>query len=216
MVLGKRASNVVRAQLRSARWLHILVHVGALVPLVVLVAQYALGRLSVNPIRDVTLRTGRTALNMLVLSLACTPLALVTGRAAIRALRRPLGLYAAFYAVLHFLVYAAWDYQLQFDLIWLELRSNRFLQVGLAALIILVALAVTSLRPLVRRMRRAWVWLHRLAYAAGLLAALHFFWAVKVDRRVPILYGAIVALLLVLRLPPVKEGVRKLRARVLA
>ena len=211
MVLGK-----ARVERPFARWLHILVHAGAWVPLVVLIAQYALGRLSVNPIRDVTLRTGRTALNLMVLSLACTPLALVTGWGAIRALRRPLGLYAAFYAGVHFLVFAAWDYGLQFDLIWLELRSNCFLQVGLAALVILVALAVTSLRALIRRMGRAWKWLHRLAYAAGLLAALHFFWAVKVDRRAPILYGAVVALLLVLRLPPVKEGVRKLRGRVSA
>jgi sulfoxide reductase heme-binding subunit YedZ len=190
MVLGK-----ARVERPFARWLHVLVHAGAWVPLAVLIAQYALGRLSVNPIRDVTLRTGW---------------------GAIRALRKLLGLYAAFYAGLHFLVFAAWDYGLQLDLIWLELRSNRFLQVGLAALVILAALAVTSLRPLIRRVGRAWVWLHRLVYAAGLLAALHFFWAVKVDRRVPILYGAIVALLLLLRLPPVREGVRKLWGRVSA
>ncbi len=209
MVLGK-----VRVERLFARWLHVLVHAGAWVPLIVLIAQYALGRLSVNPIRDVTLRTGRTALSLLVLSLACAPLALVTGWGAIRALRKPLGLYAAFYAGLHFLVFAAWDYGLQLDLIWLELRSNRFLQVGLAALVILVALAVTSLRPLIRRMGRAWKWLHRLVYAAGLLAALHFFWAVKVDRRVPILYGGTVVLLLLLRLPPVKAGVRRLREQM--
>jgi sulfoxide reductase heme-binding subunit YedZ len=209
MVLGK-----ARVERPFARWLRLVVHVGALVPLVVLIVQYGLGRLSFNPIRDITLRTGRTTINLLVLSLVCTPLALVTGWGAIRALRRPLGLYAALYAGVHFLVFAAWDYGLQFDLIWLELRSNRFLQVGLVALIFLAALAVTSLRPLIRRMGRAWKWLHRLAYAAGLLAALHFYWAVKVDRRVPILYGVIVALLLALRLPPVKEGVRRLRAQL--
>lgn len=208
MVLVKRASNGT-----YARWLHAAVHLGALVPLLVLVAQVALGRLSVDPIRDVELRTGRTTLNLLVLSLACTPLALVTGWKAIRGLRRPLGLYAALYAGLHFLVFSAWDYGLQFDLIWLDLRGNRFLQVGLPALVILVALAVTSLRPLIRRMGRAWKWLHRLAYAAGLLGSLHFYWAVKVDRRVPILYGAIVVLLLVLRLPPVVGAVHKLQER---
>lgn len=216
MVLGKQGANERGLKPAFARWLRVAVHAGALVPLVVLIAQYALGRLSVNPIRDVTLRTGRTAVNLLVLSLACTPLGLVTGWGAIRALRRPLGLYAAAYAVLHFLVYVGWDYQLQFGLIWLELRSNRFLQVGLAALVILMALAATSLRPTIRRMGRAWTWLHRLAYVAGLLAALHFYWAAKVDRRVPIVYGAIVALLLMLRLPPVKAGIRKLREQVSA
>jgi sulfoxide reductase heme-binding subunit YedZ len=211
MVLGKRGSIG-----SFARWLHVAVHVGVLLSLLVLLAQVALGRLSVDPIRDVELRTGRTTLNLLVLSLACTPLALVTGWRAIRGLRRPLGLYAALYAGLHFLVFTAWDYGLQFDLIWLDLRSNRFLQVGLVTLAIVALLAVTSLRPLVRRMGRAWRWVHRLAYAAGLLAGLHFYWAVKVDRRVPILYGAIVALLLVLRLPPVVAAVRTLRKRVSA
>jgi sulfoxide reductase heme-binding subunit YedZ len=214
MVLGKRGENGRGTRPAFARWLRVAVHAGSLVPLIVLIAQVALGRLSVNPIRDVTLRTGRTAISLLVLSLACTPAAAVTGWKAIRALRRLLGLYAAAYAVLHFLVYSGWDYQFQFNLIWLELRSNRFLQVGLAALAILIALAVTSLRPLVRRMGRAWTWLHRLAYVAGLLAALHFYWAAKVDRRVPIVYGAIVVLLLVLRLPPVKAGIRKLREQV--
>lgn len=209
MVLDK-----ARRKRAFVRWLHVAVHVGALVPLAVLIAQVALGRLSVNPIQDVTLRTGRTTLNLLVLSLACTPLAMVTGWQAIRRLRRPLGLYAAGYAALHFLVYAGWDYGFQFDLIWLDLQSNRFLLVGLATLVILTGLAVTSLRPLIRRMGRAWKWLHRLAYAAGLLGALHFYWAIKLDRRVPILYGAIVVLLLLLRLPPVKAGVRKLREQV--
>jgi sulfoxide reductase heme-binding subunit YedZ len=209
MVLGK-----ARGERTVVRWLHAAVHLGALVSLLVLVAQYGLGGLSVDPIRDVELRTGRTALTCLVLSLACTPLSLVTGWRAVRGLRRPVGLYAASYVGLHFLAFAAWDYGLQFGLIWLDLRSNRFLQVGLAALAIVAVLAVTSLRPLVRRMGRAWKWVHRLAYAAGLLAALHFYWAVKADRRVPILYGAIVVLLLVLRLPPVKEGVQKLRERL--
>ena len=211
MVLGK-----ARVGRSIARWLHVAVHVGALAPLAVLIAQYALGRLSVNPIRDVTLRTGRMAMDLLVLSLACTPLALVTGWGTIRALRRPLGLYAAGYAMLHFLVYAGWDYQLRFDLMWLELRSNRFLQVGLAALAILIALAVTSLRPVIRRMGRVWGWLHRLAYVAGLLAALHFYWAAKVDRWVPMVYGGIVVVSLLLRIPVVKTGVRKLRERVAA
>jgi sulfoxide reductase heme-binding subunit YedZ len=209
MVLGKRAPDRT-----VVRGLHVAVHVGALLPLLVLVAQFALGRLSVDPIRDVELRTGRTTLNLLVLSLACTPLALVTGWGPIRSLHRPLGLYAALYAGLHFAAFAGWDYGLQFDLIWLDLRGNRFLQVGLPALLILVALAVTSLRPLIRRMGRAWKWLHRLVYAAVLLGSLHFYWAVKVDRRVPILYGAIVVLLLALRLPPIRDGVLKLRERV--
>lgn len=180
-------------------------HAGALLPLALLIAAYALGRLSANPIREATLRTGRAALVLLLLSLACTPLRLL-GLSQAGALRRPLGLYAAFYALLHVGVFAVWDYRLQFDLIWLDLRYNRFLQIGLAALSILVVLAITSVRGLRRRMGRAWTWLHRLAYVAAALAVWHNFWAIKVDRRVPLIYGGVLVLLLLLRLPWVRRA----------
>ncbi|MFN2168899.1 MAG: sulfite oxidase heme-binding subunit YedZ [Anaerolineae bacterium] len=204
MVLGARGKAVLRIALRVA------VHVGALVPLGVLVAAYALDRLSVEPIREVTLRTGRTALVLLLLSLACTPLRLL-GVAQAGPLRRPLGLYAAFYALLHFGVYALWDYRLQLDLIWLDLRYNRFLQIGLAALLIVIALAITSTRGWRRRLDRAWAWLHRLAYAAAALAVVHYFWAVKADRRVPLVYGGVLALLLLFRLPWVQRALARVR-----
>ena len=183
-------------------------HVGALLPLAFVIAAYAQGCLGVEPVREVTLRTGRTALVLLLLSLACTPLRLLGVRQA-GPLRRPLGLYAAFYALLHFGVFALWDYGAQLDLIWLDLRYNRFLQVGLAALLILVPLAVTSLRGVRRRMGRSWVWLHRLVYLAAALAVGHFFWAVKADRRVPLIYGGVLAVLLLFRLPWVQRALRR-------
>jgi sulfoxide reductase heme-binding subunit YedZ len=201
MVLGS-------SRQRTRRILRIAVHVGALVPLVLLIVAYARDQLTIEPIREATLRTGRTALVLLLLSLACTPLRLL-GIPQAAALRRPLGLYAAFYALFHFGIFVAWDYRLQLDLIWLDLRYNRFQQIGLAALLILIPLAVTSVRALQRRMGRAWRWLHRLVYVAAALAVAHFYWAVKADRRVPLLSGGVLAFLLLFRLPWVQRMLRR-------
>ncbi len=205
MVLGTRGRRAARIVLRVA------VHAGALLPLGLLIAAYALGRLSVDPIREVTLRTGRTALVLLLLSLACTPLRLL-GLSQAATLRRPLGLYAAFYALLHLSVFAVWDYGVQFDLIWLDLRYNRFLQIGLAALLILIPLAITSTHRWRQRLGRTWTWLHRLVYAATALAVVHFYRAVKADRRVPLIYGGVLALLLLFRLPWVQRALRRARS----
>jgi sulfoxide reductase heme-binding subunit YedZ len=206
MVLGTRGKRAVRTALRVA------VHVGALLPLGLLIAAYARGGLSVEPVREATLRSGRTAVVLLLLSLACTPLRLL-GVSQAAALRRPLGLYAALYALLHFGVFVVWDYRLQLDLVWLDLRYNRFLQIGLAALAILIPLAITSTRGVQRRMGRAWRWLHRLVYLAAALAVVHFFWAVKADRRVPLVYGGVLLVLLLFRLPWVRRTLRRVRAR---
>jgi sulfoxide reductase heme-binding subunit YedZ len=192
----------------------IATHAAALAPLVVTIVQYATGALSVDPIRAVTLRTGRYTLVLLVLTLACTPAAIMTGFGAVVRLRKPMGLYAALYATLHFLVFAAWDYGLQLDLIWLEVRQKPYIQVGLVTLAILILLAITSTRGWMRRLGRRWKRLHRWVYAAGLLAVLHYLWVVKASPSTPLTYGAIVVALLAVRIPPVARAIRALRSRL--
>jgi sulfoxide reductase heme-binding subunit YedZ len=196
---------------RTTRWLILLTHIGAWLPLVLLAWQLWRGTLSVNPIRDVTLRTGKYALVLLVLSLACTPINTLFGYRPVLRVRKPLGLYAALYAGLHFLTFAAWDYGLQLDLIWIEIVQRPYIQVGLLTFVILILLAGTSTRGWVRRLGKGWKWLHRLAYIAGLLAVLHYLLVVKTIRPEPLIYAAIVALLLVLRIPAVARAVRRLR-----
>ena len=194
--------------------MQIVAHVGALLPLALLIADLAGGRLGFNPIRTITLRTGRYTLSLLMLTLACTPVHILFGyRAAIR-VRKPLGLYAALYATLHFCTFAAWDYGLQFDLIWVEVRDRPFIRVGLLALLILISLAVTSTRGWMRRLGKVWKWLHRLIYAAGLLAVIHFLWVVKAAPREPVIYGVLLAALLAVRLPFVRRAARRVRARI--
>jgi sulfoxide reductase heme-binding subunit YedZ len=205
---------VVLTQKLKAHWLQILAHLGALVPLVVLAWNYAQNQLTANPIREVTLRTGRAALVLLVLSLASTPIYVVSGFQPVLRLRRPLGLYAFLYAVLHGLTFAGLDYGFNLALIGEEVRQKRFIQVGFLAFLILLPLALTSTRGWMARLGRNWKRLHRLVYLAALAAVAHYVWAVKADVRKPLLYGAIVVALLIFRIPAVQNAVRNVRARI--
>lgn len=193
-------------------WLQILVHIAALLPLAILVWDFTQGGLTVNPIQEIQLRTGRYALVLLVLTLACTPISTMFGLKQILQLRRPLGLYAFLYASLHFLNFVGLDFGFNFDLIKEGILEKRFALVGLAAFLCLLPLAVTSTRGWMRRLGRNWHRLHWLIYPAALLAVLHFTLQVKADYRSPLLYGAVVVLLLVIRLPVLRKAVSKFRS----
>jgi len=197
----------------KAHWLQILTHVGALLPLGILAWDYAQNQLTANPIREITIRTGRSAVVLLLLSLACTPIYSLSGFQPVRRLRRPLGLYAFLYAGLHGLTFVGLDYGFDFALIGQELLQKRFVQVGVLAFLILAPLAITSTRGWMARLGQHWKRLHRLVYLAALLAGAHFLWAVKADNRLPLLYGAALAVLLIARIPAVQRGLRARRAR---
>jgi sulfoxide reductase heme-binding subunit YedZ len=202
---------VLTRKLRG-NWLRPLVHVGALTPLALLAWDYWGGHLSVNPIQDITLRTGKAALVLLVLSLACTPINTVFGfRSALR-VRRALGLYAFMYVGIHLLIFIGLDYGLDLVLIREAILEKRYALVGFAAFLLLLPLAVTSTKGWMRRLGQLWKRLHQAVYAAALLAVVHFVWLVKSDIRVPLLYGAIVVLLLVLRIPRVRRSVSHFRS----
>jgi sulfoxide reductase heme-binding subunit YedZ len=198
---------------RRVPWLQVLVHVGALLPLAQLVLQYVQGAFLVDPVLEITTRTGRLALLLLVLSLACTPLTTLSGWAGFRRMRRPLGLYAFLYAGLHGLTFVGLDYRFDLALLGPAILDARYVLVGMAAFLVLLPLALTSTRRWQRRLGRAWQRLHRLAYLAGLLAVVHFAWLVK-DLRDPLRYGGVLAALFVLRLPPVRRTIRGLRQRM--
>jgi len=195
--------------LRGARWKpagQIIVHLAALAPLALLIWDGLHGHLTAEPIRAITLRTGKPALVLLVLSLACTPLSAIFGLRQALKWRRPLGLYAFFYAALHFLIFAAVDYGLDLGLLREAIFEKRYALAGLAALLLLIPLAITSTRGWMRRLGKRWKRLHRLAYLAGILAVVHYVWLVKADRREPLMWGAALAVLLVLRLPAVRRA----------
>ena len=202
-------AGVRRSSSQVWRWVQVATHVAALAPLALLLLAWASGRLGANPVRAITLRTGRYALTLLVLSLACTPARIVTGVAAIQRLQRPLGLYAFFYVLLHLLTYVGLDFGFNWTFLWPDITQQHFIQVGLLAFLLLLPLAMTSTRWWRRRLGRNWKRLHRLAYLAAALAVLHFFWLVKGDWRRPLVVAIVLALLLLFRLPPIRKALTR-------
>jgi sulfoxide reductase heme-binding subunit YedZ len=199
-------------QRRPLSLLQLAVHVGAWIPLLVLLVDAQTGNLSINPYQDVQRRTGNIALILLILSLACTPINTLFRKPAVLKLNRPLGLYAYMYAVIHLFNFLVLDYGLQFDLILLDIADKRYIFVGLAALILLSLLALTSFRWWMKRMGKNWKRLHRLVYVVNLLVVLHFAWASKGDFfRLqgevlrPLLAFLVIAALLILRIPAVRR-----------
>jgi methionine sulfoxide reductase heme-binding subunit len=200
--------------------LQILAHLGALLPLAWLSWDYFQGNLSVNPIQDITLRTGKAALVLLVLSLACTPANTYFGWRQALSIRRALGLYAFGYAFTHFLIFIGLDYGFDWALLRLEIVEKPYVWVGSAALSILFILAITSTNGWKKRLGKSWKRLHRLVYPAAVLVIVHFAWVKKGDILAlqgdivqPLLFGLLVVTLLVARTAPVKKWFYRLRER---
>ncbi len=187
------------------RWLRLLVHFSALVPLAWIVWRYTQGLFLIDPVREITTLTGRTALILLMLMLACTPVSTVFGAKQVLRLRRPLGLYAFLYASVHFATFVWLDYRFDLGLLLEAVFAQRYVVVGFVSGLVLLVLASTSTRGWQKRLGKNWKRLHRLAYVAGILAVAHFAWLSK-DLRVPLRYGAVLALLLILRIPRVRKA----------
>lgn len=197
-----------------------IVHVGAWIPLIVLVWQAVTGNLTVNPVQAAIQRTGKTAFVLLVLSLTCTPLNSIFNFKPALKVRRALGLYAFLYAAGHFLLFSGLDYAFNLEFILADVGGKPYIWVGLSALIILTALAVTSFAWWKKRLGKNWKRLHRLVYLAGVLVALHYAWAKKGDLFTlsgdilqPFLWGLLILVLLAIRIPFVKRTLRGLVAK---
>ncbi len=193
--------------------LRILVHIGALIPLALIIVYAFTGHLTANPIQEATFRTGKTALTLLLLSLLCTPLNTLFGLKQVLPLRRTLGLYAFFYICIHLFIFAVVDYGLDWELIKQTIVEKRYVLVGFSAFLLLLPLALTSTKGWMRRLGKRWKQLHRLVYLAAVLVIIHFVWLVKADIREPLLYGAILGGLLLLRVPSVRRALTQLRYR---
>ena len=169
------------------------------------------GNLGVNPAETIQLETGRWALKFLLLSLAVTPVRRLTGWNVVIQYRRMLGLFAFFYASLHFLSYWAFDLDFAFAAMVGDVLKRPFIALGFAAFLLLVPLALTSTKGWIRRLGKKWTLLHRLVYVAAICAVIHFAWKVKVFTGDPVLYAAI--LTRAARLPP-RVDVWKVRGDV--
>jgi len=192
----------------------IFVHLASLVPLALIVYLSLTDGLTANPVQALTLRTGKAALWLLVLSLAATPMNTLFGfRQAIK-VRRALGLYAFLYASLHVIVFFYVDYALDFALILQDVGSKRYVIIGAATFLLLLPLALTSSRGWMKRLGKNWKRLHKLVYLAGVLAVVHYVWLVKSDIREPLAFGLAVGLLLLARVPSVRRPLSNLHMQM--
>ena len=186
------------------RWfgMKTMAHALALAPAIVLASDAIHDRLGADPVAVLTHQTGEWALRFLLLSLAMTPLRLMLKQNWPIRFRRLIGLYAFFYASLHFAVYLFLDLGSYWSQIGADILKRPFMTVGFAAWLLLLPLAITSNQWMMRKLKKNWQKLHKLVYAIGLLAVVHYYWLVKSDVREPLMYAGILALLFAIRLKP--------------
>jgi len=196
---------------RRIAWLTIIPHLVGLLPLVLLLWRYWQGGLGPDPIGAAMRHTGRYALTFLLLSLLPTVLRVTLGITDLPRVRRAVGLYAFLYAAFHLLIYVGLDYAFNWKLLIQALPGATYVLLGLAAFLLLVPLAITSTDGWVRRLGRDWRRLHRLVYPAAALVILHYAGVFKELRAGPVVAGILLALLLIVRLPPVQQWMRARR-----
>jgi sulfoxide reductase heme-binding subunit YedZ len=199
--------------MRSLAWPKAGVHLLALLPFGWLAWRVWNDALGADPVQEITHFTGDWTLRLLLAALAVTPLRRVTGWTVLARFRRLVGLYAFFYACLHFATYLVLDLGGYWAQILEDVVKRPYMMVGFSAWVLLLSLALTSTQASVRWLGRRWAQLHKVVYAAGVLGVLHYLWLVKADLREPLLYAAILAVLLVARVPGVARRItRKKRA----
>ncbi len=154
------------------------------------------GSLGANPVEEILDRFGNWALRFIMITLAVTPLRRVTGWGWLQRFRRMFGLFTFFYAALHFLTWLVLDQGVLLSAILEDIVKRPFITIGMAALSLLVALAVTSTTGMRRRLGRRWQSLHNAAYVIAVLGVWHFWWQVKQDFAEPLVYAVILAVLL--------------------
>lgn len=172
----------------------------ALVPLGYVIWRIVSNDLGPDPAQELAIETGEWSIRYLLLALAMTPLRQVTGLVDFVRQRRMIGLFAFFYASVHFLVWLSFLWGFQWGTVGAEIIERPYITMGFLAWIILLALALTSPKFMVRKLGRNWKRLHRLVYGAGVLAIIHLLWIQRTDLIEPVFYGGILLLLLGYRL----------------
>jgi sulfoxide reductase heme-binding subunit YedZ len=201
--------------------LQIIVHIYAWSALVHLLFDLATGNLSANPIQELEQRTGRHAITLLILALACTPLNTLFKWSEPLKRRRALGLYAFMYATIHVIIFIDLDYGLAWSLILQTIFEKPYIIVGMLSFLMLIPLAFTSFDLWKKRLGKNWKRLHKIIYLIAPLAVLHYAWGKKGDFFrlqgeiiLPLIYAVIVILFLVMRIPQVRKATASLRDRI--
>jgi sulfoxide reductase heme-binding subunit YedZ len=199
-------------------WTKVLLFSLCMVPFLNLLWRIYRNNLTANPIEFITHRTGDWTIRFLLITLAVTPLRGILNQPQLIRFRRMLGLFAFFYACLHFTTWIGLDKQFDRHEMWDDVVKRRFITAGMTGLLLMTPLAVTSTAGWVRRLGyRRWQMLHRLIYLSAFAGVIHYYWLVKSDIRLPVMYGSILAVLLVYRLAGLlrKKALVSRRTRVM-
>jgi sulfoxide reductase heme-binding subunit YedZ len=183
--------------------------VGALAPFLVLLVDAFTDGLGADPVKSITHRTGWWTLALLLVTLSITPIRRITGYNRLVQQRRMLGLFAFFYATLHLLTYVVLDQTLDLSYVGEDIAKRPYITIGFTAWLLLVPLAVTSTKGWIRRLGKRWVRLHRLVYLVATLGVIHFYWQVKKDVREPLIFAAVLGVLLAFRLVASRSAKRR-------
>jgi len=202
--------------------LQVAIHIYGWSALVRLIIDFFNHNLTANPIQAMEQRTGRHAITLLVLSLACSPLNNIFGWRELLKRRRTLGLYAFMYATIHVIIFIDLDYGLAWSLIIQTVLEKPYIVVGMLTFLMLIPLAFTSFDIWKKRLGRNWKRLHQFIYLIAPLAVLHYAWGKKGDFfRLqgeiirPLIYAVIVIIFLIMRIPRVRKALASLRNRIL-
>ena len=181
-----------------SKWTKVVVFLLCLVPVAIIVWG-APGSWGANPTQFLEHATGDWILRFLAITLAVTPLSKIKmlGLKQLVRFRRMFGLFAFFYASAHFSIYMGLDQVLDFHGIWADIAKRPYITVGFTGFVLMIPLAITSTAWMVRRMGfRRWQMLHRLIYGSAIAGVIHFYWLVKSDVHLPLIYAGIMAVLL--------------------
>jgi sulfoxide reductase heme-binding subunit YedZ len=184
----------------SSRWTKPFLFLLCLAPALLLVWGYYHNELGANPIEYITHKTGDWIIRFLLITLSVTPLRILLNQPKLARFRRMLGLFAFFYGCLHLTTWVWLDKFFDVHEMWADVVKRRFITVGMTGFFLLIPLAITSTAGLVRRLGFIrWQRLHRLVYFSALAGVIHYYWLVKSDVRLPLLYGGILTVLMAYR-----------------
>ncbi len=199
--------NTILGTILGSRWTKVVLFAACLIPILLLApglwmlatSGYS-PALTANPIEYITHYTGDWTIRFLLITLCVTPLRKILNQPKLTRYRRMLGLFAFFYVCLHFLTWFVLDKFFSFPEMWADIVKRRYITVGMLGFAMLIPLAITSTAGWVRRLGFAqWQRLHRLIYFAVLAGVIHYYWLVKSDVRLPLMYGAMLAILMLYR-----------------
>jgi methionine sulfoxide reductase heme-binding subunit len=214
--LSKLLGNIL-----GSRWTKVVVFAACLLPFLLLLWPFwkllttgNAPELTANPVEYITHYTGTWTIRFLLITLSVTPLRKILNQPRLVRYRRMLGLFAFFYVCLHFMTWFILDKSFSLSDMWADVLKRRFITVGMLGFAMLLPLAVTSTAGWVRRLGfQQWQRLHRLIYFAALAGVIHYYWLVKSDVRLPLMYGAILAALMLYRFATRKPSPQRAASR---